>query len=174
MEQGDASTGESGLGSRTTAANEVVPLEDANVATPSLGRGLRLLTFVRRSVLPAAGLEGPESVSSVVLGPSNSLIFVCAPWFEGASTMWNPRLPLGARGFSAGGLGKLDDVASRLVAGSDMVRGEIGLMFPTAGSLVSRRVGVVGGAVLGEEDWKESREGRVGLTLSGIGSRLVS
>jgi hypothetical protein len=90
--------------------------------------------------------------------------------FAGLSNMRNSLLLRKVLGFSTGLLSKRGDVGSGIVSGSDMARGDVGLVFPTADSLPSRRVGVVGGAVLGEEDWKESREGRVGFVLSGIGS----
>jgi hypothetical protein len=73
--------------------------------------------------------------------------------------MRNSLLLRNVLGFSIGRLRKLGEVDSSGVGGADMVRGEVGLVFPTADSLPSKRVGVVGGAVLGEEDWKESREG---------------
>jgi hypothetical protein len=82
-------------------------------------------------------------------------------WFAGLSNMRNSLLLRKARGFSTGVLSKREDVGSGVVGKSDMVRGEVGLVFPTIDSPPSRRVGVLGGAVLGEEDWKESREGLV-------------
>jgi hypothetical protein len=75
--------------------------------------------------------------------------------------MRNSLLLRKVRGFSMGVLSKREDVGSGVVGRSDMVRGEVGLVFPTTESLQSRRVGVLGGAVLGEEDWNESREGLV-------------
>ena len=99
LERGDAMTGESGLGSM------IVPgeAELAKVETPSMGRGLRLLGFVRRNV----------------------------PVFSCVSLE----------------VGRVGDAC--------------GLVFPRINSLPSRCVGVVGGAVLGEDDWYESRDGRV-------------
>lgn len=125
------------------------------VETPNMGRGLRLLGFDRRRV--------PVLVFSA-LSPSSLRDRPCSPLLPLAPRTYVFRGVLGC-GSSTGLLllapTKVGEVGSE-GAVSDMGRWEIGLHgFPRLGS--PPRVGVVGGAVLGEEeDWYESRDGLVG------------